>query len=205
MSNKFKINKPAKNKQPKIKSTNPGGKRRINWILLIGTICIAVPFIALGIVLLSASSATGKPQNGPRFNGDLTYALKAEDITKIGEVAAGVTGVQQASASLKVATVSVYVDTVDTLTEEEIKLLQVEIYKQIDAAFPVAQYFANQGTAKQYDLVINTYNSLDGGTFIYFIMNKNAGAEEFFQRNYAVPLDAALAEELRNQANGGQS
>jgi copper chaperone CopZ len=197
-----KSNKPLVKKTPKVKAVKNNEKKSINWILWIGTVSIIAPFIVLAIVLLSASGATGKPQNGPRFNGDLTYPLKNEDVTKISEALKGVPGVQEASASLKVATLQVYIDTTDTLSEEEIKTLQLDLYNKINELYPVAQYFANQGISKQYDLVINTYNSLDSGTFIYFILNKNAGAEDYFQRNYAVPLDAALAEELRTQTSG---
>ena len=196
------LNKPDKKaEKPNKKEKAPKRKRKfhINWLLVFAMLCVAIPAGALGWILWSAQRETGEPQNGGRFEGDFAYVLVAEDLNKIADSLKGLDGVEKIQEiNLKVATLRIYIDTVDSLSDKQITDLAEKAYKTIDGLYPISEYFTNHDTVAQYDLEIYIYNNFDfEDNLIYYRLVKNAPAETYVLQNVGKPLDAKLAERLR--------
>lgn len=181
------------------KEAKPKRKFRINWLLVFALICVAIPTGALGWILYQASLETGIPQVGTRFDGAFVYQLNDNDIQKIKNELSSISGVNKVEVFMKVATVRIYLDSEDTLNEEQIKTITLEAYEKVNALYPIAQYFTIQGEATQYDLEIYAYNNMDfEDNFIYYRLVRNApSVVDPIPQNVGVAIDPELADRLR--------
>ncbi|MDD3924183.1 MAG: hypothetical protein PHP11_03680 [Erysipelotrichaceae bacterium] len=171
-----------------------------NTILTVGIIVIMIPITFVGVMLIRAYFATGEPINGNRIDNERAVEITQTQLDEINSQIKGLSEVETVEIQLKVATVRVYVDIKNTVLSEDYESLLTVIYSKIDDELPIADYFTNQDTLKQYDLEIHLYNDLEatGDTeFIYYIMNKNAAMAEPQFELVSEPRNAELADELR--------
>ncbi|MDD4643389.1 MAG: hypothetical protein PHG99_07835 [Erysipelotrichaceae bacterium] len=171
-----------------------------NTILTVGIIVIMIPITFVGVMLIQAYFATGEPINGNRIDNERAVEITQTQLDEINSQIKGLSEVETVEIQLKVATVRVYVDIKNTVLSDDYESLLTVIYSKIDDELPIADYFTNQDTLKQYDLEIHLYNDLEatGDTeFIYYIMNKNAAMAEPQFELVSEPRNAELADELR--------
>lgn len=186
-----------KNQKPKKKGT----WTKSNTIITVGIVLIMIPVLFLGWVLLDAFSGTGKLILGDRFEGDLDPAITTAQIKEIDDSLGSLEGVVDSDVILKVATLRVYVQ-MDQSVESEAYIDMMElVYEKVTSVLSVDSYFTLiNNTKKQYDIEIHVYTAgldYDSDEFIYFIMNKSSVMTEPNMQLYSEPLDAELAEELR--------
>ncbi len=152
---------------------------KINWILLFTITVIAIPLCILGYILLTSVDTQGEPVEGERFVNQLDPAIPEGKLEEL-EQALMVDGVESVSINLKSATLRINVNTVDTLTFDQMNALVGQLYHSVDTILPTATYFTNTDGVKMYDLEIHTYNFIpeegqEGQ--IYAIAHKNAAEE----------------------------
>lgn len=177
-------------------------KRKVsisNIILIVGIVVVMIPVIALGVILLQAQRGSNTPIPGNRFENERTYEISDTMLTDLEKELQNVAHLEKGSVSLKVATVRVYADVEDTLTEQEIEDVLMDIYETVDGSIPVETYFTLQGNAKEYDLEIHAYNNVElAGTeeYIYKILTKNSAMTTFVIDTASTARNEELANEL---------
>ena len=196
--------KKTANKKPKNKAVKHKNRKmdRSTLVLIIGLVIIAIPCLILGWILISASLETGTPINGNRFKGDLDPAITKDQLKQIEETVKTEDKTEEVTVELATATLRVYVDAADSITEEEAKTLAQTVYSDVTSICDEAVYFTAAAPKKMYDLEIHVYNSLDAaGTpeYVYVIQSKNSGMAEAHQQVVSKPLDPELAQQLRDE------
>ncbi len=189
--------KSPKGKNPKTKKS---GQIRINWLLVFALICVAIPSGALAWILLTAAGDSGVPALGSRFDSAFAYTLSNEDLKTIQSEISEIPGVEKVIISMPVATLRIYVDVDDNLSDAKIQEITVKVYEKLNARYPIERFFTNSHSGiVQYDLEIYVYNNLQfDENFIYYRLVKNAVSDAESIQNVGKPLDPALAERLRN-------
>ena len=175
---------------------------RSTLVLIIGLVIIAIPCLILLWILISASMDTGTPINGDRFKGDLDPAITKDQLKQIEETVRTEDKTEEVTVELATATLRVYVDAQDTITEEEAKALAQTVYSDVTSICDEATYFTAASPKKMYDLEIHVYNTLEAvGTpeYVYVIQSKNSAMEASHQQVVSKPLDAELAQQLRDE------
>ncbi len=182
-------------------------RRRISVasvVLVVGIIVLLIPVFIFGYLIYNATSGTGAPSFGNRFNNDLTPAITKDQITVVETAFKAMPSVESVSVNLKSATLRINVDTVDTLDEAGVKTLTTNIYDTLQATLPTATYFTADETKKMYDLEISVFNFKDGkdkANYFYFIITKNANMEKWAIQEVSKPLNPALAQQLKDALN----
>lgn len=177
-------------------------KDKSTIILIVGLVLIAIPCAILGWILISASMDTGKPINGDRFKGDLDPAITKDQLSKIESRIKGENQVEKVTVELTTATLRVYVDAVDSISDEEASALSETAYNDVTAVLNEGTYFTAAGGKKMYDLEVHVYNNIDksgAGDYVYVIRSKNSGMEQAATQVVSKPLDAELAQQLRDE------
>lgn len=188
----------------KVKKTSKKGKRKLDRtskIILIGGSVILIPFIIFGLILLSATFNTGKPIFGDRFKGDLDPAISKANISDIESKVKSESGVDGVSVKLFSATLRVYVDVTDSASEEEAQRIADTTYEKVMSVLPAGTYFTLSDGKKMYDLEIHVYNlakDRDSDSFVYVIKTKNSTMGSPIDQVVSKPIDAELAQELRD-------
>lgn len=173
-------------------------------ILIAGIVVLLIPVFVFGYLLYGATLGTGTPMFGNRFTNDLNPAITKEQVATVETTIKGLAGVESDATNLKSATLRITVDTVDTLDEAGVKTLTTQIYDTIQTVLPAATYFTADETKKMYDLEISVYNLKDGkdkANYFYFIITKNANMKTWEIQEVSKPLNAALAQQLRDALN----
>ena len=182
-------------------------RRRISGasvILIVGIVVLLIPVFGFGYLLYGATLGTGTPLFGSRFTNDLNPAITKPQLSTLETTIKGLAGVETSTVDLKSATLRITVDTVDTLAEAAVKTLATQINTSIQTVLPVATYFTATETKKMYDLEISVYNLKDGkdkANYFYFIIIKNANMKTWKIQEVSKPIDAALAQQLRDALN----
>lgn len=176
-------------------------KDKSTVILTVGLVLIAIPCLFLGWILISASMNTGKPINGDRFKGDLNPAITKDQITQIENKIKGESKVEGVTIELVTATLRVYVDANDSISEEEATALSETAYQDVTSVLSEATYFTAGSGKKMYDLEVHVYNDVkksgsDG--YVYVIRMKNSSMEQAEVQTVSKPKDAELAQQLRD-------
>ena len=177
-------------------------KDKSTIILIVGLVLIAIPCAILGWILISASMDTGKPINGDRFKGDLDPAITKDQLSEIESRIKGENQVEKVTVELTTATLRVYVDAVDSISDEEASALSETAYNDVTAVLNEGTYFTATGGKKMYDLEVHVYNNIDksgAGDYVYVIRSKNSGMEQAATQVVSKPLDAELAQQLRDE------
>lgn len=194
-----------KNKKPVTGTAKKHKKKELDRstvILITGLVLIAIPCLILGWILISASLDTGTPILGDRFQGDLDPAITSEQISQIETQVASEGSVDSVTVELATATLRIYVDAADSLSEEEATALSQTVYQDVTSVLPESTYFTSTSSKKMYDLEIHVYNDLSlAGTdgYMYVIRTKNAAMEQAEVQTVSKPLDADLAQQLRDE------
>ena len=194
-----------KNKKPVTGTAKKHKKKELDRstvILITGLVLIAIPCLILGWILISASLDTGTPILGDRFQGDLDPAITSEQISQIETQVASEGSVDSVTVELATATLRIYVDAADSLSEEEATALSQTVYQDVISVLPESTYFTSTSSKKMYDLEVHVYNDLSlAGTdgYMYVIRTKNAAMEQAEVQTVSKPLDADLAQQLRDE------
>lgn len=170
----------------------------IFWICLI---LIATPIAVLGWILLSSAMDTGKPVLGNRYEGDLDPAITSEQMTEVEQAVAGLEGIEDSSVRMVTATMRVYADVPDEWGIDDVKSKASEIYETVTGILDPAVYFTQADGRKMYDIEIHVYNlkeNRDADEFVYVIRNKTSSMSEPISSVVSEPLDAELAQQLRD-------
>lgn len=189
MSRNKKVNRPKR-------KTNKG-----NIILVVGLIIIAIPFLVVGWIIVSATLDTGTPILGDRYENDLDPAITKSDITNIEKSVKNISGVQSCHVELATATLRVYADVDDNFTADMATSKADEVYNAVLGVLDLSVYFSQTETKKMYDLEIHVYNldeNRDSDEFVYVIKTKTSGMEVASTQLVSEPLDAELAQQLRD-------
>jgi copper chaperone CopZ len=179
-------------------------RRRISGatvILIVGICVLLIPIFGFGYLLYTATLGSGTPLFGNRFTNDLNPAITKAQLTTIETSIKGLAGVESSAVNLKSATLRITVDTVDTLDAAAVKALATKLYTTIETTVPAATYFTADETKKMYDMELSVYNLKDGKdkpNYFYFIIVKNSNMKTWKIQEISVPLDAALAQQLRD-------
>ncbi|SJZ33806.1 hypothetical protein [Anaerorhabdus furcosa] len=185
----------------KVKNQSKRKLDRTSKIILIGGALIVVPFIIFGFILLSASFNTGKPIFGDRFKGDLDPAITSSNISEIESKVKSQSGVEKVSVELSSATLRVYVDITDSASSAEATSIADAVYNDVVSVLPEGTYFKLQDGKKMYDIEVHVYNlakDRDSENFVYVIKNKSSNMETARSQVVSDPLDAELAQQLRD-------
>lgn len=183
-------------------------RRRETRTLVIFWVCLLlllIPVAIMGWLLLSAALDTGSPILGDRYKGDLDPAITKADLEQIESSTKGISGVQNSFVNLATATLRVYADIDDNASVDTAKSTATRIYNAITEVLPQGTYFTQTDTKKMYDLEIHVYTAEDrekANNFVYVIETKTSSMDTPSQQVVSEPLDAQLAQHLRDEMNG---
>ncbi len=171
-------------------------------VLIVGLIIIAIPVcIFVGILGISAMQ-TGTPREGSRFEGDLEPAITDANIESLKTKLDALSSVENLEVVLSQGQLRIFIDTVDTLSEEQVDSLLTSAYNAVNSELPISTYFTATESKKMYDLQINIYTSPtaseigDEAGRQYKLLHKNSAEETYGIDDLAHPKDPALAAEL---------
>lgn len=160
---------------------------------------ILLPFLYLGWTFVTSYMESKSPVLGNRFKGDLDPAITKEQLNNVDAAVAKIEGVQAHEVHLETATVRVYVDLNDDASADVIKQKAEEAYQAALSVLPVDPYFKQAGEKKMYDLEIHAFNvSGQAENFAYVIETKNSGMEAPVQQLVSQPVNAEVAQSLRD-------
>ncbi|MBR2577525.1 MAG: hypothetical protein IKE38_01215 [Erysipelotrichaceae bacterium] len=171
--------------------------------LIIGIVIIAIPVAVFGFIILSAALQTGKPVLGSRFDNDLNPSITSAQTTSIETSVKNLSGVENCKVELESAQYRINVDTSDSMSDEDIKKLTVDVYNIVNSTLPVSTYFTASDTMKMYDLAINVYNFIDASNenMIYYILTKNSKMPAYSLQCVSEAQNEDLAKELRGEVD----
>lgn len=168
------------------------------WIALI---LFLLPFVVMGVILLSAARDTHKPVIGKRYEGDLDPAITESQMDQIRNNVKGISGVESADVRMTTATLRVYADINDSADAETAKSVADEIYSSVSSVLDPGTYFSQHDNEKMYDLEIHVFNKtsdMDSDSFVYVIENKNSKMDAPHSQVVSEPVNAELAQQLRD-------
>lgn len=170
-------------------------------VLIIGLCIIGIPLLVYGGILLQAQLQTGTPIFGDRFVGDLDPAITDSEMSELETELGSLSKVESVNIELASAQMRVNIDTVDSITTEDLEALLEEAYDVINRKLPISTYFTSTDSKKMYDLAINAYNYIDSEDegMNYVLLTKNAMMSTYSIQVVSEPLDSELASELRGE------
>ena len=145
---------------------------------------------------------TGTPREGSRFDGDLDPAITDANIESLKTKLDALSSVENLEVVLSQGQLRIFIDTVDTLSEEQVDSLLTSAYNAVNSELPISTYFTATESKKMYDLQINIYTSPtaseigDDAGRQYKLLHKNSAEETYGIDDLAHPKDPALAAEL---------
>ena len=166
------------------------------WIALI---VFLIPFLVLGYFILSAAMDTGKPVLGDRYKGDHDPEITKADLSSVESAVKSVSGVEKASVNLATGTLRVYADISDSANAETAENTAGQIFNAVTSVLNRGTYFTQNNGMKMYDLEIHVYNQAkdEDANFVYVIETLTSSMEEPVIQLVSEPIDADLAETLR--------
>lgn len=186
------------------KKTRKEKKRlsRSALVLIVGIIIIAIPVIAFLTILGVAALQTGSPREGSRFENDLDPQITADTVSALESDLKSIGSIQNVEVILSQGQLRVFIDTDDSLNEEQVDAIVTSAYNKVNSLLPINTYFTATDTKKMYDLQINVYTTAEAtavGTSDsrqYKLLHKNSMEETYSIDDMAHPKDPALAAEL---------
>ena len=195
--------------QPKKKRVRKTKVRRreirtlvIFWICFI---LLLIPAAFMAWMLISAALDTGSPIIGDRYKGDLEPAITKNDLDTIASNTKNLSGVEDSFINLATATLRVYADIDDNANVDTAKSTATRIFNEVTNVLTPSVYFTQSDGKKMYDLEIHVFTSNDrekASNFVYVIETKTSSMEQPIQQVVSEPLDASLAQRLRDEMNG---
>ncbi len=171
-------------------------------VLIIGIIIIAIPVLIFAGILGISALQTGTPRIGSRFDGDLQPAITDNDVAALKTELSTIGSVEDVEVLLAQGQLKIFIDTVDSLSEEQIDSILMSAYNKVIGKLPVGTYFTGDDSRKMYDLQINVYTSPTASAIgdengrQYKLLHKNSTEEAYGIDDMAHPKDPALAAEL---------
>ncbi|MBR4461505.1 MAG: hypothetical protein IKS51_02875 [Erysipelotrichaceae bacterium] len=171
-------------------------------ILIIGTIIIAIPVIAFLTILGISALQTGSPREGSRFDADLDPAITEQAVASLKTDLESIGSVDSVEVVLSEGQLRIFIDTRDSLSEEEVDSIVTSAYNKVNSALPVNTYFTATDSKRMYDLQINVYTTAEASPIgaensrQYKLLHKNSMEETYSIDDMAHPKDPALAAEL---------
>ena len=102
------------------------------WIALV---LFLIPFIVLGVILVSAAMDTGKPILGDRYKDDLDPAITSSDLSQVESAVKSVGGVESVFTNLATGTLRVYADISDGADADSAKNTAQQVYSAVNVCF----------------------------------------------------------------------
>jgi len=171
-------------------------------VLIVGIFIIAIP-VAIFLAILGISALqTGTPREGTRFDGDLQPQIQQEQIDSLKNDLSSLGSLDSVEVIVSEGQLKIYIDTNDSLSEEQIDSILTSAYNKVNATLPIATYFTSTASAKMYDLQINVYTTAtasaigDADSRQYKLLHKNAAEEQYGIDDLAHPKNPSLAAEL---------
>ncbi|MBO7704009.1 MAG: hypothetical protein J6S26_06170 [Solobacterium sp.] len=166
------------------------------WIALV---LFLIPFIVLGVILVSAAMDTGKPILGDRYKDDLDPAITSSDLSQVESAVKSVGGVESVFTNLATGTLRVYADISDGADADSAKNTAQQVYSAVTSVLNPSTYFSQGSGKKMYDLEVHVYNQNRDteNNFVYVIETKTSSMEEPIIQLVSEPNDPELAESLR--------
>ncbi len=189
----------AKTVRKKKKSRAYKRTRFVFWTVFI---LFITPFVILGYILLSAAGDTGKPILGNRYEGDLNPAIAEDQLKQISASVKGISGVEDTYCNLAAGTLRIYADISDDASSDTASSIASSIYDDVSSVLDPSVYFSQHDDMKMYDLEIHVYtqnSDADADNFVYVIETKTSSMDAPVTQLVSEPIDAALAEELRQK------
>ena len=171
-------------------------------VLIIGIIIIAIPVLIFAGILGISALQTGTPRIGSRFDGDLQPAITDNDVSALKTELSTIGSVENVEVLLAQGQLKIFIDTVDSLSEEQIDSILMSAYNKVNGKLPVGTYFTGDESKKMYDLQINVYTTAEASDIgaansrQYKLLHKNSAEEQYSIDDLAHPKDPALAAEL---------
>lgn len=172
------------------------------WVCLL---LLLIPASFMAWMLISAALDTGSPIIGDRYKGDLDPAITKTDLDSIAANTKNISGVEDSFVNLATATLRVYADIDDNASVDTAKSTATRVYNEVTSVLSPSVYFTQSDGKKMYDLEIHVFTSNDrekASNFVYVIETKTSSMEQPIQQVVSEPLDAALAQRLRDEMNG---
>lgn len=188
----------------KQKKTKKAKKRlsKSALILIIGSIIIAIPVIAFLTILGVSALQTGSPRDGSRFDADLDPAITNDAVSALKTDLGSIGSVESVDVILSEGQLKIFIDTSDSLSEDEIDSIVTSAYNKVNSALPINTYFTATDSKKMYDLQINVYTTAEASPIgaenarQYKLLHKNSMEATYGIDDMAHPKDPALAAEL---------
>ena len=171
------------------------------FIFWLCVLLIAAPIGLMGWILYSSQKDSGAPVLGNRYEGDLDPAITKNQLEEIEQSIAAMEGVEKSFVRMPTATLRVYLDIADDAGADTAYAKASEAYGVVTSILDPAVYFTQSEGKKMYDMEIHVYNldeDREADNFVYVIETKNSKMEGPKAQLVSEPLDAELAQELRD-------
>lgn len=182
-------------KEKKVKQKKKLSKSAI--IVIIGIAILLIPVLVFVGILGISALQTGSPRDGSRFDGDLVNEITNDDVASIQASLETIGSIDSVEVKLSEGQLKVFIDTNDSLSEEQVDSIVSDAYTKVTSKLPVTTYFT-KGSAKMYDLEINVYTTIeDQPNRQYKFLHKNSAEENFAIDDLAHAKDESVAAEVR--------
>ena len=171
-------------------------------ILVIGIVIIAIPCLVFAGILGISWLQKGTPRNGSRFKDDLVVEISKSDVKDIEADLATLPNIDSVEVSCDQGQLKVFIDINDSLSETDVDSIMTQAYNKITAKLPIDTYFTKTDAARNYDLQINVYTSIEASEIgasnprQYKLLHKNSSQESYQIDDLAKPKNEELAREL---------
>lgn len=180
-------------------------------VLIIGLLIIAIPVIIFAAILGISALQTGTPREGSRFDNDLDPKITADQVNALQSDLSGISSVEDVEVVLSEGQLKVFIDTSDSLSEEQVDGIVASAYNKVSAALPINTYFTATDTSKMYDLQINVYTTPEASPIgstdsrQYKLLHKNSTEAQYGIDDMAHPKDPNLAAELEGLTTSAET
>lgn len=171
-------------------------------ILTIGIVIIAIPCLVFASILGIAFIQKGSPRLGSRFKGDLVEKISSSDVNDVKTDLETLGNIDSIEVTCEQGQLKVFIDVSDSLTESDVDNMLTQAYNKITAKLPIDKYFTQTQDARNYDLQINIYTTIEASEIgsanprQYKLLHKNSAEETYQIDNLAKPKNESIAKEL---------
>ena len=172
-------------------------------VLIISILIIAVPVIIFLAILGISALQTGTPREGSRFDNDLKPTITSSMVDSLESDLKTISSVEDVEVVLSQGQLRIYIDTVDSLSDEQFDSIVTSAYGKVNSAIPVSTYFTSTDSSKMYDLAINVYTKLQASDLEadssrkYKLLHKNSTEQNYEIEDLANPRNKELATQLQ--------
>lgn len=179
-------------------------------VLIIGLFIIAVPIIIFLSILGISALQAGTPREGSRFDGDLKPEITKDQVSTLQSDLESIGQLDSVEIKLAQGQLRIYIDTNDSLSEEQVDSIITSAYNKVNSLLPVNTYFTSTESSKMYDLSINVYTQVEASEIgssnsrQYKLLHKNSTESQYEIEDLAHPKNPELAAELEGLTPSGE-